>query len=144
MKPFICALALLATPALAEDTVVALKIGFDPAAAAFLQEKGELVVVSGWFYSDPAPGNTLPVDEIGTIYLGSEEVTVWPKDQTVTLGHNLAAAPMASVVAPMLNVNVYSARISGEDNLLDCTLVEGPTATLAKTPQTITCTLLPQ
>lgn len=142
MKPLVCAVLLLATPAVAQETVVKLNIRFDTATTTFLQEKGELVVVSGWFYGEPALGNVLPVDETGMIYLGGEEVTVWPLDQTVTLGQNLGAAPVGTVVEPKVNVNVYSARISSDDNLLDCTFVEGPTDALSKSPQKITCTLL--
>ncbi len=134
--------ALLASPAMAQETNVTLHISFDAASATKLQETGEMVIVSSYFWGDPATGNVLPVNEMGQLYLGGEQVTVWPNEQTISIGHSLAGAPVGNVETPMVNVNVYSARISSEDNLLDCGIVDGPTDALSKSPQDITCKLI--
>ena len=64
MNPLLClsVLALLATPAIAQETAVTLHISFDAAASTALQEAGEMVIVSTNFYGDPAPGNVLPLN----------------------------------------------------------------------------------
>jgi len=49
---------------------------------------------------------------------------------------------MSSVLAPQVNVNVYSARFTSEDNVLDCSIVEGATDDLSKNAQDITCKLI--
>lgn len=140
------ALALLAAtgPAIAQSApAFSLEVQLDPATLAELESRGEMVVVSGWFFGDPAPGSTVTPDEMGYIYLASEELTIWPKASvTLTLGNNLGSAPLAEVVAPMVNINVYTARHTDENNLLDCGLVDGPLADLTKTPQVITCKLI--
>ncbi|WP_054008081.1 hypothetical protein [Cypionkella psychrotolerans] len=134
--------ALLAAPATAQETNVTLHISFDAASATKLQETGEMVIISSYFWGDPATGNVLPVNEMGQLYLGGEQATVWPNEQTISIGHSLASAPVGNVEAPMVNVNVYSARITSEDNLLDCGIVDGPTDALSKTTQDITCKLI--
>lgn len=142
MKPLIAALCLCGLPAFAAETI-SLEVQLDPAALAKLQVLNEGVVISGWFSGEPVAGNTVPLDEMGLVWLGKEELTIWPQASAkVTLGSGLSAAPVASVVAPMLNVNVFTARFADEDNLLDCSLVEGPLAELAKSPQVITCKLI--
>lgn len=134
--------ALLATPAMAQETTLTLHISFDAAAATKLQEAGEMVIVSSTFWGEPATGNLLAVNKMGQLYLGAEQATVWPNEQTISIGHSLAGGPLGNVETPMVNVNVYSARITSEDNLLDCGIVDGPTDALSKSTQEINCTLI--
>lgn len=134
--------ALLVSPATAQETALTLHISFDAASATKLQEAGEMVIVSSYFWGDPVPGNVLPVNEIGQLYLGGEQATVWPHEQTISIGHSLVGAPLGNVETPMVNVNVYSARITSGDNLLECGIVDGPTDALSKSPQEITCKLI--
>lgn len=134
--------ALLATPAMAQETTLSLHITFDAASATKLQETGEMVIVSSYFWGDPVAGNVLPVNEMGQLYLGGEQATVWPNEQTISIGHSLTGGPLGNVEAPMVNVNVYSARITSEDNLLDCGIVDGPTDALSKSTQDIACKLI--
>lgn len=138
----LAAALLFALPAAAQDRPVTLNITFDAASLAMLQERGELVTKSAYYYGEPSKNSKLEVDEMGRIFLGAEEMTVWPKDQSFAIGGSLAAAPLASVIEPFVNVNVFSARISSDDNLLDCGFVEGPTADLSKKPQVIACKLI--
>lgn len=134
--------ALLATPATAQETTITLHITFDAASATKLQEAGEMVIISSYFWGDPVAGNVLPVNEIDQLYLGGEQATVWPNAQTISIGHSLAGGPLGNVETPMVNVNVYSARITDENNLLDCGIVDGPTDALSKFPQEISCKLI--
>lgn len=134
--------ALLASPALAQETTLTLDIRFDAASTTALQERGEMVVISAIYAGEPAPGNVLPVDEMGMVYLGAEDYTVYPLNQTIQIGHSLGAAPIGNVLEPMVNVNVYSARHTDENNLLDCGIVDGPTEPLSKQPQLISCKLI--
>lgn len=134
--------ALLATPAMAQETTVTLHISFDAASATKLQGSGEMIIVSSYFWGDPATGNVLPVNEMGQLYLGAEQATVWPNEQTISIGHSLIGGPIGNVETPMVNVNVYSARITSDDNLLDCGIVDGPTDALSKSTQEISCKLI--
>ncbi len=134
--------ALLATPAMAQETAITLHISFDTASSTKLQEAGEMVIVSSYFYGDPAPGNVLPLNEMDQLYLGDEQTTIWPVAQTVYIGRNLGGAPLGNVIAPMVNVNVYSARITDENNLLECGIVDGPSDALSKSTQDIACKLI--
>jgi hypothetical protein len=54
----------------------------------------------------------------------------------------MAGQPRGWVVEPLINVNVFSARFGDENNLLDCLLVDGPVAALAKEVQRISCGLI--
>ncbi len=132
----------LATPALSQTlTPVTVEITYSDKALAELTSRGEAVTVSGYWMGEPAPGAKLPPTEIGTIFLMNEELTLWPGPVTVTLGTALASAPVDQVVEPMLNVNVFSARWTTDDNLLDCSLVDDVLSKLAA-PQKITCKLI--
>ncbi len=131
-----------ALPASAQE--VTLDIRLDPATLASLQANGEMVVISSWYYGEPAPGAKTPTNEVGTIDLASEQATIAALAAfSVRVGGSLGSIPLTEVLTPMLNVNVYSARLSSEDNLLDCDFLEGPVADLAKAPQVIRCKLLP-
>lgn len=138
------ALTLAALPALAETPRVKLHVTFDPAAAADLAKRGEMVVIASYFYGFPAPGATLQADEVGQINLGNEEFYINPADTTVEAGGSLIAAPLDQVSELMLNVNVFSARLVHEDNLLDCTLLPDETVSKMTGTQEITCKLLPR
>jgi hypothetical protein len=136
------ALSLLSSPAMAEGTEIALALRFDPETAARLAELGEKVVVSAYYFGDPAAGNTLPLDDMGQVVLTEEEITVTPEDQTVTLGAALAAAPLESVPHPRINVNVFSARLADPNNLLWCGILDATVADAAAGEPAIACQLI--
>lgn len=128
--------------AAAEVPQVTVRIAFDPAAAEALQKRGERVVVAGYFYGEPRPGATEAPDEMGFIDLANEAYTIRARDAVLVLGGSLSNAPLDQVIAPKINVNVYSARFTDENNLLDCGIVDDDIAAL-KGPQDIFCKLLP-
>lgn len=141
--PLLClpALILPLMPAQASAEAIRVSVHFDDASRAALEKAKEKVTISAFFYGNPAPG--VPVDdESGQIFLSIEELTVWPKDQTVSLGQTLEGAPIKDVEEPYLNVNIYSARHVLEDNILNCSLVDDRVAALRGAVQTITCKLI--
>ena len=135
-----CAIS-FASGALAENHKISINISFDEPTIARLTSLGEWVTVSAYYFGDPAREDA-PTDEMGMVYLGHEEATIFPANQRVELGGYLAGAPLDWVVAPLVNVNVYSSRFVDENNILDCGLVEGPVAELSQAEQSISCTLL--
>lgn len=132
-----------ALPVLADGPRIPLHIRFDADAAKQLGDLGEMVTISAHFYGEAKPDAKLEPDEMGEITLGLEEFTVAPKELRVEVGASLAVAPEDQVKTPMLNVNVWTARYADENNLLDCTTVDGPVAELAGKEQQISCKLLP-
>jgi hypothetical protein len=136
----ICAMGMAGT-AQADGNKITIAISFDEATIAKLTSLGEWVTVSAYYSGDPAREDA-PTDEMGMVYLGHEEAQIYPKNQTVELGGFLAGAPLDWVAAPLINVNVYSARFVDENNILNCGIVDGPVGEFSGTVQTISCTLL--
>jgi hypothetical protein len=135
--------AMLAGAAAAQDGMVTVDLVLDPAVEAALQARGEWVIVNAWFFGDPAV-DSVPMDEMGLVYLGEEKATVYPVSQRVVLGGYMAGAPRDWVLDPIVNVNVFTARLTDQNNLLNCGIVEGPVAEVSGAVQTISCTLLGQ
>lgn len=131
----------LASPALAEDPV-SLHITFDAKAAAKIAAAREMVEVSVWYEGEPTAAGKAHASEIGLVYMGAEVYQIFPRDQTIRLGGARAGLPVDLAGAPMVTVNVYTARHVLEDNLLDCTLVSGPLAELAGKTHEIACKLI--
>ncbi len=122
----------------AAETRISLRIEFEPSVTERLLAMGEWVTVSTFYYGEPAT-KTAPVDEIGQVYLGGEDIQIFPVNQTVVVGAALAAAPVDWVVEPQINVNVYTSRFVDEFNLIDCTIVGGAVLTAVSSDNAITC-----
>jgi hypothetical protein len=133
---------LLASPACAEDPRITIQLTFDTAALAELVRRGEGVIIGAYYAGVPNATSTMPLDEMGQIYLGAEQITILPENRTVTIGAGLGGSAMRMTDQPMVNVNVYSARFTDENNLLNCGIVDGPVADYIDTTQTISCTLI--
>jgi hypothetical protein len=98
-------------------------VALSPRAAAKLAALGEGIIISASYFGDPAPGAERHADEVGQIDLGREQVEIPGRGGPgVITGRGLRRARLAWLTArgPEVNVNVYSARRSGPDNLLDC------------------------
>lgn len=132
---------LLATPAQADDRIT-IQLTFAPAALAALQNRGEAVVISAYYAGDPNAISTLPPNEMGQIYIGAETITILPENRIVAIGAGLGGSAIAMTDQAMVNVNVYSARFTDADNLLDCGIVDGPVADIIGTLQQISCKLI--
>jgi hypothetical protein len=135
--------ALVTASAVAAQENVTVDLVLDPEAEAALQSRGEWIIVNAWYYGDPAL-DAVPMDEMGLVYLGEEEATIYPVSQRIVLGGMTDGAPREWVIDPILNVNVFTARMTDQNNLLDCGFVEGPVTELAGAAQTISCRMLGQ
>lgn len=121
---FLAALAFIATPTFADTPEITLQITFDPAAAEKISEAGEKVVVSAYYFGEPADGNTLPVDNMGQVVLTEEAFIIDPADQEVVLGAALAEAPVEAVTRPQLNVNILGAGQGSAPISLWCGIID--------------------
>jgi hypothetical protein len=143
VKIFACAIAavVLGSAASARDSLK-LRITFDDETRLTLAQIGERVTVNVWLYGEPTKMGEDFTDEMGNVYLGTETYDIWPVDQTLQVGGSLGGAPTDLVLQPMVNVNVYTSRIVDENNLINCSLVDGPFDELAMDTQPIACTML--
>lgn len=120
------------------ETRISLRIEFEPSVSERLLDMGEWVTVSTFYYGEPAT-KTAPVDEIGEVYLGGEDIKIFPVNQTVVVGAALSAAPLDWVVEPQLNVNVFTSRFVDEFNLIDCSVVGGTVSAAVSADHLINC-----
>jgi hypothetical protein len=121
---------------------VTIDLSFSDKALAELTARGEGVVIATYWMGDPVPGATIKTNEIGTVFLMSEDLTLHPGPVRLVVGSNLSMGPMDQVTVPYMNVNVFSARWTDEDNLLDCDFLDDTVAKLAAAPQAINCKLI--
>jgi hypothetical protein len=116
-----------------------------PKAAATLRRLQETITLSAYYYGDPAPGAEKHADEVGQILLG--------RFQTEIPGSGGRAAIDGSAVkrarlvwlapgGPEVNVNVFSSRRSGPDNLLDCDFFQDKVAIARRKPVQLACKLI--
>ncbi len=114
-------------------------------AAEVLAKTDERMTVAAIYYglpvSDDAPGLNREGMEIE---LGSGEIEVAPESATVNVtGAGFDATYMKSVKGdPEVLINVYSARKTHENNLLNCGIYQGPISMAQKKPVDIQCDLL--
>lgn len=96
-------------------------------AAAKLSSLSEGIIVDADYYADPAPGAEKHADEVGRIDLGRARIEISGRAQRVHVaGPHFAHSLLAETKGPrQLNVNVYSARHSGPDNILSCDFFDG-------------------
>ncbi|MBP1806738.1 hypothetical protein [Rubellimicrobium aerolatum] len=140
-------LSILPLPALAQGQAVAsqggltLRLALAPEASAALAEAGESVVVRVWLYGEPASPEA-PVNEVGLVDLGVAELTVAPGDARLTVGGLFGPGQAALVTEPFVNVNVFTARLSDEANLLACDALDEPLAQAARREPVLACRLL--
>ena len=143
MRVFVClcGLTLLAGTAALADTV-SVELAFSDKALAELQSRGEGVIQGSNWIGEPAEGVTTADPETGMVYLQWEELTIYPGPATLVLGANLSAAPLDQVIEPILNLNVFSARWTDDNNLLACDVLGGPLSELVGSTHKLTCKLI--
>jgi hypothetical protein len=114
-------------------------------AAERLASTDERVMVDAMYYglpvSDDAPGIDKEDMEIG---LGASEIEVAPESAAVKVtGEGFDATYLKSVKGdPEVLVNIYSARKTHENNLLNCGIYQGPVSMAQKKPVEIQCDLI--
>ncbi len=113
-------------------------------AATTLAKTSEAMVVSASYSGQPIPTAAKYADEIGQIDLGVENIEVPGKAATVRVtGSKVNRAHVLWVKGPiLLNVNVYSARRSGPDNILACDFFDGTLQQAVRKPISLHCSLI--
>jgi hypothetical protein len=125
----------------------AIDIAFDEGAQTDLAARGEWVTVSVLLYGTPNAEGQAQADEMGQVFLGSEQITVRPVTQRVQVAGNVDQEALARWVtgsAVRANVNVFSARFTDENNLLDCGIFEDDVGVAQADVPRIDCGLLAQ
>jgi hypothetical protein len=120
------------------------KITLSPKAAAKLAALHEGITIAASYSGDPAPEAEKHTDEIGRINLGREEVDTRGKPGTVRVPDTkIKRNRLAWVKGPiLLNVNVYSARRSGPDNILNCDFFDGNLQDAVGKTMSLHCSLI--
>jgi hypothetical protein len=119
-------------------------VSLSPKAAATLKARGEGIVVAAMYSGEPIPAKASKADEMGMIDLGEEDVTIpGANGRAVITGAKVIGAHVGWVKAPGVLINVYSARKTSQDNLLDCGIFEDTVAKAQATqPIAITCKMI--
>ena len=131
-------------PGAGDGAGFSLKLVFDPAASAALVKRDEWTIVAASYYGRPNAAGEAHASE-GEVFLGKTEVTVMSVDQTVTLSANPDLQALANWVEGgvlRVNVNVFTARFTDENNLLNCDIFEDDVAVAQAAVPTIACKLL--
>ena len=122
-----------------------LAISYSPRAAAEMARRHEALTISVFYEAEPSRAGARHANEEGGINLGDDTFTVPARSGPVAVtGRGFLAAQLAWVRpgTTRVNVNLYSARRSGPDNILECGLVEGPLAQIAGRTHPVRCKLI--
>lgn len=115
------------------------------AAARRLQAAHEGITAWASYYGDPNQAGRRHADEVGQIDLGHDEVREPGRPGSVHIsGANLHTDRLRWIEGGVkVNVNVYTSRLSSDDNLLACDFVDGDLATVIRDqPITLHCGLI--
>ena len=108
-----------------EPYALQVRVTLSDKAAATLKRLDEGIVISASYSGDPKPSAKQHADEIGRIPLGVQNVEIPGRPATVIVSGS-HVKHVAWIHGPvLLNVNVYSARRSGSDNILSCDFFDG-------------------
>jgi hypothetical protein len=131
-------------PTTSEPFAFQVKVSLSEKAAATLQHLNEGIVISASYSGKPRPSARQHADQIGQIALGIQNVEIPGKPATVIVnGSSVKRGRLPWVHGPvLLNVNVYSARRSGPDNILACDFFDGRLRSAFRQPVQIHCSLI--
>jgi hypothetical protein len=120
------------------------RITLSDKAAATLKRLDEGIVISASYSGDPKPSAKRHADQIGQIALGIQNVEIPGRPATVIVsGSHVKRGRVAWIRGPiLLNVNAYSARHSGPDNILNCDFFDGRLRDTARRTVPIHCSLI--
>lgn len=126
-----------ALPAQAEGSLgFNINITLSPKAAAKLKSANEGITVGASYYGDPKKGVKKFVNEMGMLDLKSETLSL-PGEPGIAhiTGRDVPAERLTFLNGPVsVNVNIWSSRKAGDDNILNCDFIDGEVAKVAKTP----------
>jgi hypothetical protein len=133
-----------AVPTASEPYAFQVRVTLSDKAAATLKRLNEGVVISASYSGDPRPSAKKHADQIGRIALGIQNVEIPGRPATVIVsGSHVRRGRVAWIRGPvLLNVNVYSARRSGPDNILACDFFDGTLKSAARRIVPIRCSLI--
>ncbi len=120
-------------------------VSFSPRAAAEMARRREGLTISAYYEGEPTRAARRHASEDGTIGLGDETINVAGRaGRYAVTGRGFRAARLAWIRpgTARVNVNLYSARRSGPDNILNCDLVEGPLAQIGGRTHRARCRLI--
>jgi hypothetical protein len=140
-------LALASTPLCAAELAggFSVDVSLSANAAAKLAALKEKIVVAAYFSGEPAADARQHADEEGQINLGAERVTIsGAGGRAEVTGKKLKTMHLAWVKDrdAQVVVNVFSARLSGPNNLLNCDFYESSLAKAHEKPIAIACKLI--
>jgi len=120
------------------------QISLSQKAQAKLESLSEGIVIAATYSANPASDREPHANQIGQIDLGHETVEISGRPQFVHIaGPHFAKSLLAETRGPvLLNVNVYSARRSGPDNILNCDFFDGNLQQAVREPLTLHCSLI--
>jgi hypothetical protein len=120
------------------------RISLSEKAAATLQHLDEGIVISASYSGQPRSSAKQHADQVGQIALGTQNVEIPGKPATVIVnGSGVKRGRLAWIRGPvLLNVNVYSARRSGPNNILACDFFDGIFHSTFHHPVQIHCSLI--
>lgn len=105
----------------------------------------EEVIVSASYYGDPSAKGKEFADDVGRFDLGTETVQVQASPGTAKItGNQVGESDLEWIEGrPNVNVNVFTARISSDDNLISCDFIDGPLDDVIQSmPVALHCTLI--
>ena len=120
-------------------------ITYSPRAAAEMARRHEGLTVAAYYQGEPTRAARRHANEEGLVDLGEETRTIAGRaGPVIVTGRNLQVARIAWLRPGTLrvNVNLYSARRSGPDNILDCGIVEGLLPQMAGRTHQVRCKLI--
>jgi hypothetical protein len=134
-------------PASARDSAMgfSLDVSLSSRAEAQLGSLQEKITVWALWSGQPTKAAKKQVDEEGKIDLGTEEVTLPASGgHAAFTGRSVKPARIGWVKDRdvQILVNVYSARLSGPNNILNCDIFDGSVAVARATPPRIACKLI--
>jgi hypothetical protein len=148
----IAALCFASTPAITKGTsrtasepyAFQVRISLSDKALATLKRLNDGIVISASYSGDPRPSAKRHADQIGRIPLGVQNVEIPGRPATVIVsGSHVKRGRVAWIYGPvLLNVNAYSARRSGPDNILNCDFFDGRLRDATHRTVPIRCSLI--
>lgn len=132
-------------PSEGQEFGFAIDLSFTATALDTLAEQNEEVIVFASYYADPAPEGEEHTDDVGRINLGSEEVRVPAEAGAIEVtGSQIDMDALQWVDGDIgVNVNIFTARLSSDDNLINCDVIDGLLAeVITATPVALQCALI--
>jgi hypothetical protein len=136
--------AMLGAPAAAgQNYGFFVDVTLSPKAATLLHAQNEEIKVSAEYMGDPVAGKEAKAGGGGEIELGNEIVTIpGAPGRAVITGKNVNASRFPWVKEFDVNINVFTARRSSPDNLIECDFYQDAVAKVQAKPLAISCNLI--